>query len=191
MDKYDSTSASLLVRLRDSHDQAAWARFVELYTPLIFYWARRTGLQEVDAADLVQDVLTIMLRKLPEFKYERSKSFRGWLRTITLNKWRERKRRKALSVADVSQSELLNVEDPTDDDAFWESEYNQHLVSQAIRLMKSDFQPKTWEACREFVFSEKSADEVAAEFGVSVWTIYSAKSRMLKRLREELDGLME
>ena len=191
MDKYDSTSASLLVRLRDSHDQAAWARFVELYTPLIFYWARRTGLQEVDAADLVQDVLTIMLRKLPEFKYERSKSFRGWLRTITLNKWRERKRRKALSVADVSQSELLNVEDPTDDDAFWESEYNQHLVSQAIRLMKSDFQPKTWEACREFVFSEKSADEVAAEFGVSVWTIYSAKSRMLKRLREELDGLIE
>ncbi len=62
-----STSESLLVRLRSERDTDAWARFVELYTPLIFYWARKTGLQSQDASDLVQEVLTQVYRKLPEF----------------------------------------------------------------------------------------------------------------------------
>ncbi|MCA9200900.1 MAG: sigma-70 family RNA polymerase sigma factor, partial [Planctomycetales bacterium] len=70
----ESTSPSLLIRLQDSRDKLAWTQFVDLYTPLMFYWARKTGLNASDAADLVQDVLLQLVRKLPEFQYDRSKS---------------------------------------------------------------------------------------------------------------------
>ncbi len=73
----DSTPPSLLERLRLPGEEAAWGRFVELYTPLLFFWARRLGLQEADAADLVQDVFRALVRKLPGFVYEPGKSFRA------------------------------------------------------------------------------------------------------------------
>src|SRR5688572_30148894 len=90
-----TTSASLLERLRTPDREEAWPRFVRLYTPLLFYWARRAGLPQDDAADLVQDVLVVLVQKLPTFTYEPGKTFRGWLRTVALNKWRERCRRFA------------------------------------------------------------------------------------------------
>jgi RNA polymerase sigma-70 factor (ECF subfamily) len=87
------TPASLLERLRQPGDGAAWDWFARLYTPLLF-WARRTGLQETDDADLVQEVFALLVRKLPEFRYEPGGSFRGWLRTVLVNKWRELNRRR-------------------------------------------------------------------------------------------------
>src|SRR6516225_8631890 len=96
-----TTSASLLERLRLPTDQAAWERFVQLYTPLLYYWARHLGLQPNAAADLVQDVLTALVQKLPEFVYDRDKSFRNWLRTLTLNRWRNNRRRRAVPVLDA------------------------------------------------------------------------------------------
>ena len=72
-----STSETLLERLRQRSDQQAWQRFVELYTPLLFHWAYRVGRQEADAADLVQDVLALLVRKLPQFSYDSRSSFRG------------------------------------------------------------------------------------------------------------------
>src|SRR5687768_5078078 len=78
----NETSASLLERLRRPADAEAWSRFVELYTPVLFAWARGVGLQDADAADLVQDVLAGLLRSLPTFQYDPGKSFRAWLRTV-------------------------------------------------------------------------------------------------------------
>ena len=89
-----TTSTRLLERLREPGQDQAWQRFVQLYTPLLYTWAHWQGLQGADAADLVQDVFTLLLRKLPEFRYDKDRSFRGWLRTLTLNKWRENQRRK-------------------------------------------------------------------------------------------------
>ena len=83
-----TTPASLLERLRQPFEPDAWNRFVSLYTPLIYSWGRRAGLQDEDSADLVQEVFVTLLDVLPTFTYDRHKSFRGWLRTITLNKWR-------------------------------------------------------------------------------------------------------
>src|ERR1700733_6355797 len=83
------TPVSLLERLRQPGAQEAWDRFVEIYSPLIYAWSRRAGLQDQDAADLVQDVLLTLVQAMPTFVYDRHKSFRGWLRTITLNKWRD------------------------------------------------------------------------------------------------------
>jgi RNA polymerase sigma-70 factor (ECF subfamily) len=82
----NTTPVSLLQRLRAPAPTAAWDRFVELYTPVLFAWARRLGLQSQDAADLIQEVFAVLVQKLPTFEYDQHKSFRGWLRTITLNK---------------------------------------------------------------------------------------------------------
>ena len=95
-----TTPVSLLERLRQPGEQEAWRRFVALYTPLLFFWSRRLGLQDADAADLVQDVLVLLYRKLPGLAYDPRRSFRGWVRTVLLNRWRERQRRPSLPLTD-------------------------------------------------------------------------------------------
>src|SRR6185369_6361079 len=86
-----STSVTLLERVRKRDDQAAWERFVALYTPLLYRWAQRAGLADQDAADLVQDVLVLLMQELPNFEYDAARrNFRGWLKTVTINKCRER-----------------------------------------------------------------------------------------------------
>ena len=187
----NSTSESLLIRLKSARDHYAWSRFVELYTPLIFYWARKIGLETNDAADLAQDVLAIVFQKLPEFEYDCSGSFRGWLRTITLNKQREHLRRKSVGAHGVSQSVLADVAGANEAESAWDLNYKQALVSRAMEMMESEFQPGTWKALKQYVIDGKSAKEVAAASGLSVWTIYAAKSRLMTRLRDELDGLLE
>ena len=186
-----TTSTSLLTRLKKLEDREAWDRFVSLYTPLIFYWGRRAGLSNDDSADLVQDVMAVLVRKLPEFQYDRQRSFRGWLRTVTLNKWREKNRRKSLPMIPTGESGLTDLAEAASSEEYWEKEYRQELVSRAMQLLRPEFNASTWEACWEYVVKGRSAEEVAAEKGVSVWTVYSAKSRLLRRLREELDGMLD
>jgi RNA polymerase sigma-70 factor (ECF subfamily) len=181
----------LLQRLRRPGEQQAWARFVQLYTPLLFYWARRAGLQEPDAADLVQEVLLTLVEKLPEFTYDPARSFRGWLRTLLLNKWRNRRRRRteqSLAAAEDAEGVPLG---PDVAEVFADAEYRQHLVGRALELMQTDFQPPTWRAFWECQVNGRPAAEVAAELGLSVGAVYVAKSRVLSRLRQELDGLMD
>src|SRR5262245_40646090 len=91
----DSTTPTLLERVRRLDDVTAWDRLVELYAPLIHAWAVRAGLQPADAADLIQDVFATLLRELPTFRYDPGRSFKAWLKTITLNIWRARQRRAA------------------------------------------------------------------------------------------------
>lgn len=184
------TSASLLEQLRRPDDPKAWARFVEIYTPLLYYWARRIGLQEADAADLVQEVLVLLFRKLPEFTYDRRRSFRNWLRTVLLNKWRETCRRLAL--VPFEDSAALDEIPAADDLAeFEETEYRRHVVQQALESLGGEFPRTTWRAFQEYVLAGRPAEDVAAELGVRVGTVYAAKSRVLSRLRAELDGLLD
>jgi RNA polymerase sigma-70 factor (ECF subfamily) len=187
------TPVSLLERLRQPHDPQAWNRFIELYTPLIWTWARQVGLQETDAADLVQDVFTLLLQKMPQFVYDRQGSFRAWLKTVTLNQWRAsyrraRSRHEGAGAADATAPELVATNDL---EVFWEAEYQRHVVSQALRVMQSDFAPKTWQACWEMVVDGQPAAQVAHKLGISVGTVYAAKCRVLARLRQELAGLMD
>jgi DNA-directed RNA polymerase specialized sigma24 family protein len=87
------TPVSLLERLRQPNPDHAWERLVELYTPLLYHWAKQTGCRESDAADLVQDVLVLLVRKLPEFRYNQERNFHGWLRIVAQNCWRNLQRR--------------------------------------------------------------------------------------------------
>ena len=123
-----TTSLNLLQRLRQPNEQAAWTQFVEIYTPLIFYWARSAGPQSADAADLVQEVFAVLVRKMPSFAYDKKKSFRGWLRTITLNKWRERSRQRPLPTLEDQETALNGLAVSDDREALDEAEYRRHLL---------------------------------------------------------------
>jgi RNA polymerase sigma-70 factor (ECF subfamily) len=186
----NSTPVSLLEQLRRPGDQAAWQRFVQLYTPLLFYWARRHGAQQQEAADLVQDVFVVLVQNLPEFHYDRQKTFRGWLRTILLNKWRERHRRAALPL-EPNGAALDNVAGEETIAAFDEAEYRRDLVERALQLMQTDFDPTTWQACWQYVVCGRPAATVAAVLGIRVGTVYAAKCRVLTRLRQHLEGLLD
>ena len=187
----NTTSVSLLQRLGQPGEQESWRRFVHLYTPLLYYWGRRVGLPPDEAADLVQDVLLVVVEKLPHFEYDAQRSFRGWLRTITLNKWRARCRRHAAAPPIEPDPNFSDLTDGEPVDAFAEQEYRRWLVQRALEVMREEFETTTWTACWEFVVSGRSAAEVATDLGVSVDVVYAAKSRVLRRLRQELDGLLD
>jgi len=184
-----TTSLTLLQRLRQPQEQFAWSRFVELYTPVLFAWARGLGLQESDAADLVQEVFALLVGKLPEFQYDKTKSFRGWLRTVALNQWRAKLRRRSRepSAAALDPDGLAAPAE----EAFWEQEYRRRLIARALDLMQAEFEPTTWRACWECVVNDRTAPEVAAQLGLKPGAVRAAKFRVLTRLRQELEGLLE
>jgi RNA polymerase sigma-70 factor (ECF subfamily) len=184
------TPVSLLERLRRPGDARAWDQFVQLYSPLLYHWARRKGLQEADAADLVQEVLLLLFRKLPEFIYDRQRSFRSWLRTVTLNKWLEGQRRRD-PLAIGNGGDLAEIADADDMAAFEEAEYRRSVVQQALRVLCDEFPASTWRAFEEYVLAGRPAEEVAAELRLRVGTVYAAKSRVLSRLRQHVEGLLD
>jgi RNA polymerase sigma-70 factor (ECF subfamily) len=183
------TPISLLERLRKPADQEAWGRFVQLYTPLLFHWARRLKLGPEEAEDLVQDVFTTLVDKMPGFTYEPGRRFRGWLWTVAVNKLRERRRRSAALTATISDADLPEAPDTVEE--FTETEYRRFLTDRALQLMEKDFEPATWRAFWEHVANGRTAPEVATELGVSVGAVYAAKTRVLARLRAEMNGLLD
>jgi RNA polymerase sigma-70 factor, ECF subfamily len=177
------------VRLRQPDAVQAWARFVELYAPLIHTWARRTGLQDADADDLVQEVFVLLREKLPEFVYDRAGSFRGWLRAVTMNLWRNQRRQAARRPVALP----AGVE-PTLPDAvaeFWEEEFGRELVARAAAIMRKDFKDNTWKAFLGVVVYGKSYADVATELGMTKTAVGVARHRVLQRLREEVAGMLD
>jgi RNA polymerase sigma-70 factor (ECF subfamily) len=187
----ETTSVSLLERLRQPGDKLAWDRFVQLYTPLLCRWAGRLGLRQQDVTDLVQEVFALLVRKMPEFQYNPHKRFRGWLWTVTLNKCRELHRRAPTPTQQAPDELLAEVPGREDAEAVAEAEYRQYLVARALQLMRDEFEPTTWQAFWQCVTAGRPAAEVGAELGLSVGAVYAAKSRVLQRLRRELDGLLD
>lgn len=190
------TSATLLARLRDSHDQDAWNRLNDLYGPLIRSWAMRLGVRGSDADDLMQEVMTVVVRRFPEFVHpDRPGAFRGWLRAIAANcardAWRaKRVAPKAPGGTDFG-SYLARLEDPADDlSREWDREHDVYVTRRLLERIKVDFEAKTWELFQQFVLDGKPAEQVAAACGTSPNAVYIAKSRVLARLREEAGGLL-
>ncbi len=184
-----TTSASLLERLRQPGADEAWTRFVQLYTPMIYTWARRTGASPEDASDLVQDVLTALVRALPAFRYESGKSFRGWLKTVTLNRWREGQRKHAVTL--TPDADVSNLVGEVAEPALEEAEYRRHLVGRALEIMQTEFRPATWQACWASVVEDRPAADIARSLGISVNAVYLAKTRVLRKLYQELNGLLD
>jgi RNA polymerase sigma-70 factor (ECF subfamily) len=133
-------------------------------------------------------VFVALVEKLPEFRYDPQRRFRAWLRTVALNKCRDFLRRRNLRGS--PEGSLDDVAAPENDELA-EAEYRQHVVSRALQLMQVEFPEKMWKACWEHVVAGRPVAEVAAELGISEGTVYVAKSRIMSRLRQELEGLLE
>ena len=190
-----ATSPSLIVRAQ-ALDDAAWDRLSRLYTPLVYAWARSQNLQENDAADVVQEVFQAVAKSISRFEMGQSKPpFRAWLWGITRNKIRDFYRKKAdspnASGGTEAQMQISDVPDsePSDDTDHMQLNNRESLAFRALELMKTDFRPNTWQAFWRVTIENESAADVAKDLGISVGSVYTAKSRVLTHLRNELTGL--
>jgi RNA polymerase sigma-70 factor (ECF subfamily) len=192
----NETNLSLLHRAT-AGDEAAWAKLVALYQPLIFGWLQRHSVHPQEAADLTQEVLVVVVRELSSFAHAgHPGSFRGWLRTITVNRARAFLRgaagREQAAGGDGVFGLIEQLEDPhsalTQE---WNVEHDTHVVRQILKLVETDFEPATVRIFHRLVLEEARAAEVAAEMGMAVAAVYAAKSRVLQRVRQEAEGLLD
>lgn len=184
-----TTPPSLLQQLRSAPDARSWGDFIELYTPLLYRWANRTGVRDQDAVDLVQEVFVVLVEKLPTFHYDPNRSFRAWLKTVLLNLQRNHLRRNFR--AEAALAEVARKEEVPPAEDLGEREYREHLTRRAMELMRSDFAEPTWRACWLIVVENRTVAEVASELSLSENAVYIAKCRVLARLRHKLQGLID
>ncbi len=191
----DSTSASLIRRVRD-HEPEAWRRLADIYSPLVYSWARRSSLSAEDAADSVQEVFRLVHRGLCNFQREQTgTSFRGWLRTITLNVIRAHYRRAKpnLQAAGGTEAALVLQQLPADVES--ESEVTvqeqRRMLHRALNVIRDDFNETTWQAFHRTTLENAPAPEVARELGMTPAAVRQARHRVLRRLREELDDQIQ
>lgn len=188
----NGTSISLLRRVRQQ-DSSSWDRFARLYSPLVYGWVRRSGLQDSDAADVTQEVFAVISRSIDSYDENRkSASFRGWLWGITRNKLREHNRQRASLAEGAGGTDaqrqiqsLAVVESKLPP----ESEEIPVLARRALDLIRTDFTDQTWDVFWRVVMVGDKPATIAAELGISVSSVYTAKSRVLTHLRRELEGL--
>jgi RNA polymerase sigma-70 factor (ECF subfamily) len=191
------TPASLLERLRTRPDERSWKRLVDLYTPLIHGWLRRYGVKPADADDLTQEVLTVVVRELPQFEHDQRRgAFRCWLRAITIHRlrgfWRASRYRPAATGDSAVEEQLRQLEDPNSDlSRRWDEEHDQFVLRRLLELIEPDFAPNWWQAFRRVALKGEAAAAVAADLGMTVNAVLLAKSRVLRRLREEARGLVD
>ncbi len=194
-----ATRASLLSRAR-GRESAAWCELVELYGPLIARWCQRYGLDGHATADIVQDVFASVARKLDSYEPVRaSGAFRGWLWTITANKLRDRARshrkhpvarggstaiQSLQQVVDLqANDEQALAEEPTTD------REQQELIARGLAQVRAEFEPRTWEIFQRLVIDQVPTANVAAEFNLKPASVRQIRSRILRRLRQQLGDL--
>ena len=197
MQESPATRASLLVRLRDGGDASAWQEFVRLYAPVIYGFARKRGLQDADAADLMQDVLRSVSSAVHRLEYDPVRgTFRGWLFTVTRNKvfnFLESRSRRVQGSGDSRVQQRLEQHAGADGNlsADWEADYQRATAAQAMDRVKGEFQAATWEAFLLTAVEGRSPAQAASRVGLSVGAIYVAKSRVIARLRLEIERMQE
>jgi len=189
-----STRVSLLMALRgDPGNQSAWSAFVDCYGPQIHAWCLRWKLQEADAQDVTQMVLLKVVRHLPDFTYDPSRSFRGWLRTLTAHSWNDFFGDQARGVrgsANEAVAAMLNtVQARVDLARHLEEAFDQELLELATEEVSRRVEPHTWEAFHLNAIEGVAAAEVASRLGIRVATVYRARHVVQTKLREALAAL--
>jgi RNA polymerase sigma-70 factor (ECF subfamily) len=191
------TRASLLVRLRDPRDEAAWKEFVDRYASLVYGYARKQGLQDADAADLAQEVLGAVVGSIGALEYDPGRgAFRNWLFTIVRRKLSDyhaaRARRVNGSGDAAAQLCLEHCQAPAGGlDAAWEAEWERRLFARACEQVRATVTEATWQAFWRTGVEGRPGKQVAAELGLSVATVYLARGRVLARLKEAVRLLQE
>jgi RNA polymerase sigma-70 factor (ECF subfamily) len=184
----NSTPQSLLLRLRQP-DDAAWGQFVDLYTPLLFHWATRSGLQQQDALELVQEMFLTLVQALPSFEYDRHGSFRAWLYTMLRRKWVDLRRKQTRLPG--NDAGLSAAQAPDELVEIHEREYRAFLIRRGLELVEQELGATTIAAFRATALDERPTSEVACELGISENAVYQARRRVLRKLKEQLAGLWD
>jgi RNA polymerase sigma-70 factor (ECF subfamily) len=190
-----ATSLTLLERIR-AGDRSGWRNVIELYSPLVHYWCRRWGIEQADADDVAQEVFHAASQDIGQFRRDRAgDTFRGWLRGITRHKalafWRGRERQAdpvGGSEAWQRLQEIPEAELAADDE---ESAHVSALFHRAVKLLRDEFEERTWQAFWRTAVDDQPAAAVAMELGMTANAVRMAKSRVLHRLRTELGDLVD
>jgi len=187
-----ATRASLICLLKEG-DRSAWDRLVSLYRPLLWHWARRAGADAQDFDDVCQEVFVVVSRRIGAFQLaEREGSFRAWLRAITRNVCRERGRTESAQARASGGTDavirLAEVAEPAAEDD--PSELVAELYLRAIDGVRSDFSSRDWRVFERLTYDGRSTAEIAVETGLSAVNVRTIKSRIYRRLREELGELI-
>lgn len=188
-----STALSLVERVK-ARDPAAWQRLVAVYGPLVYSWARRSDLQAEDAADVVQEVFRAVVTHIDRFRQDRpGDTFHGWLWTIAQNKirdaWRRREQQPRAAGGSGPQRRLLDMPDPaagpSSSDILGPVD-NAPLLRGALDLIRAEFEERSWQAFWRVTVEGQRPADVAADLHMTPNAVYVARSRILRRLREEL-----
>jgi RNA polymerase sigma-70 factor, ECF subfamily len=190
------TRQSLLFRARTGEEEA-WKDLTDLYRPLIIGWLNRQGVPAVDLEDLSQDILLSVVQHLPGFEHSGHRgAFRSWLRTIVCNRttdyWRAAGARTPASGGSGATAALQQIADPDSDlNRQWDEEHDRYVLGCLLDLVEQEFEPTTLRAFRRLALDGASGAAVAGELGLSVAAVYMAKSRVLQRIRQEAEGLID
>ena len=190
-----ATSRSLLARVQANEDRA-WERLVELYAPLVFHWCRSSGLQEQDAADVLQEVFRAIVTHVGAFRRDQpGHTFRGWLHRITRNKVHDHYRRLGRDVRGVGGSSARDrllqqpAAEPADESAA-PDDGEAALFGRALEMIRGDFSEQTWLAFWRTAVDGLPAKDVAAELSSSPGAVRVARCRVVRRLRQELGDFL-
>jgi RNA polymerase sigma-70 factor (ECF subfamily) len=190
------TPVSLLDRLQQKPAPADWQRLVELYTPLLRDWLARYPALRQETDDLIQEILRCVVAKIPDFRRQRTGSFRRWLQVITANcinlYWRKQRCKPSAiggEDGDLLLSQLADPDSPLDRSI--DGDHSRYVLRRLVQLIEPEFWPQTWQAFQRHVLDGVPPAAVAEELGISVNAVLIARSRILKRLREEAQGLID
>jgi RNA polymerase sigma-70 factor (ECF subfamily) len=192
----NETQQSLLLRAQGGEENA-WTALTELYRPLIFRWLNRQGVPARDLEDLSQDILISVVKHLPSFQHSGNPgAFRSWLRTIVCNRtidyWRSADPSRHATGGSGATAALQQIEDPGSDlNRQWDEEHDQYVLNCLLDQVEEEFEPSTLNAFRRLALEGTSGQEAAQELGLSVTAVYIAKSRVLQRLRQLAEGLID
>jgi RNA polymerase sigma-70 factor, ECF subfamily len=190
------TSVSLLGVLASAPTDGDWRRLDDLYRPLLRAWVARAGVLGSDIDDLVQEVLLVVFREVASFERRGQGAFRAWLRTILAHRVRNYFRGQKYLPTATGDSEfqrgLDELESPTSSlSRLWDREHDEHVTALLMQRVQGDFNPLTWQVFRRHALEGEPAVQVAEALGLSLNSVLLAKSRVLKRMRQELAGLVE
>ena len=185
-----NTRASLLVRLRDISDGAAWCEFHELYAPLLYHYARARGLHHVDAEEVRSECFAALVRQMLEFEYDRAKgTFKSWLRTMVCRRVADRLRRqRELNVEGNVLDQLQD--DHSGEDEAWEAEWRRQHLNYCIDQAKLEVSEQTWQAFQLLAEKDATVVEVGNQLGMNSNQVYKAKARMLSVIKRRMQYLL-
>jgi RNA polymerase sigma-70 factor (ECF subfamily) len=184
------------LRLRDPRDEGAWREFLELYAPLVYGYARKQGLQDADAADLSQEVLCAVAGAIDRLDYDVSRGkFRNWLFTIVrrkLSSWRAARRNRVLGSGDLVTQQLLQQQPIVEEaETEWEAQWQRCLFAWACTQVRGEVKEETWQAFWRTAVDGQTCKRAAHDLGLSLGAVYHARSRILSRLREQIQSIRE